>query len=157
MTPEELNEKCCRFTRIEPKRESHCRCESRSGWPLNQEQRDAECTAKVTIEIYPPVSTDWAAAGRLMDALSAKGILWRVSHLQEKKCKFALVVDPTSNKSAEASHESAPMALALAVAELSRAPGQLLCYQCGQPEAEHLPRSGRQFGCASFKVAEVST
>ena len=129
MTPEELRKldaECCEFVGLEPKRESRCECdEPLYGWMINREQRDAQCTAKVTTLTYPPVSTSWEAAGRLMDALKARcvdvgddAIMIRISVVQ---AGYLCRIFAVRNREYRGDSDSGPLALALAVCEFARA------------------------------------
>lgn len=68
---------------------------------------------------FPAVSTDWAAAGRLMDALGDGGIL--VLPCRNSEGWSFKVSD--SSRLHHSAHRSGPMALALAVAELAKSSG----------------------------------
>lgn len=91
MTNEELNEKCCRFAGVE---------KELLDFPLYG---------------WPRVSTDWAAAGRLMDALRIKHVWISI----QSGTGWSVKVGVSPSMSAEAAELSLPMALALAVAELA--------------------------------------
>lgn len=73
---------------------------------------------------YPPVSTSGAAMLRLMDALKAKGVFFtlRGNHPQEQTREYlATACWIGGSHTHRAVHDSGPMALALAVAELAKA------------------------------------
>ncbi len=112
MTNEEINEAACRLAGLksilghefafDPK------CPER-GWCLRCFKPRAE-------HLFPPVSTSWEAAGRLMDALSAKGIFHRLEYDFTRRHgeRYYSTVDFEKAKS-----DSGPMALALAVVALA--------------------------------------
>lgn len=109
MTNAELNKICCDFAGIEPTNTSTSETGEKFLW-------------------YPPVSSDWEAAGRLMDALRAKGAWllfdrgWRAVGRGQtaSSCYQATVGIRGRTKGESGISDSGPMALALAVAELAK-------------------------------------
>src|ERR1043166_8283991 len=63
MTNEEIDEVCCRFAGIKPV----------FGFVPTCPDKDCDCNHR---ELWPKVSTNWAAAGMLMDALIKMNVLY---------------------------------------------------------------------------------
>lgn len=88
---------------------------------LQKALQDSGEDPQVVYSVYPPVSTNWGAAGRLSEALESIGIRWTRSPLGEVSVftergsgQFKDFRQAVSPKGLEF-----PMALALAVAEIA--------------------------------------
>jgi len=115
MTNKEIDEICCQFAKIEPNRRELCNC----SYPKHEDG----CSQPLE-ETYPPVSTDWGAAGRLMDALCVLG--YRIdlemdpTEPLEKRWQCNYASGPWNRINAYLVNASTgPMALALAVVALA--------------------------------------
>lgn len=107
---QDLDRICCEFAGIQP--------DYSTIKPIDVTEFVADPTKSLRRPIYPPVSTDWSASGKLRERLLVMGVFYIVSCVG-KSCD-ALVQLPDSGRfSAEA--ETEPMALALAVARLAEA------------------------------------
>lgn len=113
MTNEELDEICCEFAGIERIGGGHKFVphpnHPDTGWCLKCFRVETDRN-----HAYPPVSTDWAAAGRLMDALRIKHVWISI----QSGTGWSVKVGVSPSMSAEAAELGLPMALALAVAQL---------------------------------------
>jgi hypothetical protein len=115
----DLDAKCCRFAGLEPERWKHSdQCISNT-WRGQLHDFPAECICTPD-PIWPPVSTDWGAAGKLMDAL-------KVNYLTSVDARSATIytgficirANPLKQEARNAC--TGPTALALAVAALADA------------------------------------
>lgn len=117
MTPEEiraLDGRVCEFAGIPRER----RFDSKN---LRDPKDRAEIKAARSEMIYPPVLTEWGAAGRLMDALHKKGHKPCIMGGQDGNfAGFVYYQDEESDWARiKRVHPSGPMALVLAVNELT--------------------------------------
>lgn len=109
-TNAKLDRDCCEFAGLGPEHKfaQFADCPE-IGWC-------AVCyrAANADVHQYPPVSTDWGAAGRLMDALQAKGQLFELWPDHHK-----WHVHMRAHRQEIHSADSGPRALCLAVAALA--------------------------------------
>jgi len=108
-----LDEDCCRFAGIEANIRELCNC----GYPKHED--GCEMPVEVT---YPAVSTEGMAMLWLMKALEHIGVFWKLSgDRSHSHDAYVRVIEAGGvPKTGQASHASAPMALALAVKQLAK-------------------------------------
>lgn len=120
---------CAKFAGLEPLRwivadradnywhaKTRARCEAF----IAENANDPEIAGCEIKPEYLSFSTDWAAAGRLMDALQAKQLSIHLHSYHDPIYTNCMIYSGISKKTVDAMHESGPMALALAVAELAK-------------------------------------
>lgn len=109
MTNEELNEICCVEAGLKPTRRELCSCYG--------PKHEPECENPIET-IYPPVSTEWAAAGRLMDVLFPKVdvMFWKEMN---GKVRVRLTCSKNGEDLGHGIADTSSMALCLAVAALA--------------------------------------
>lgn len=123
MTNEELDAACCEFAGLEP--ETRFIHESRCGARTDR----CDCPDRPPVKAYPDFSTDWGAAGRLMEALAAKGIMAAPSPVRyftgpTMGVRWVAAAFDGKIGTKEMEADSGPRALCLAVAALAEASGK---------------------------------
>jgi hypothetical protein len=123
----ELDAACCRFAGIAPNGSRSIDPEVSSVSRAIIHKVLATDLAQLTglpreycVDTYPPVSSDWGAAGRLMDAISAKGHRPEVIGI-DVEYQVWIPKDPMEDLHVgySGTHKTFPMALALAVKALA--------------------------------------
>lgn len=135
MTNKELDAACCEFAGLEPeywtagiKWQSICIVDP-EWFRKDYEANPGKYWTKDPIPKWPSVSTDWGAAGRLMDALILKGVLYEADGDGADGYEFKHSISLWYSKNlgvearerVDATANTFPMALCLAVAAIAAA------------------------------------
>lgn len=117
MTNEKLNQICCEFAGLEPQPGCYCKVDKHTGVVICSAPRimgfQTPCF-KDRLQ-HPPVSTDWAPAGLLMDALKRNGVY---ASIRAYQAEFGAEIR-TGHRTVQGWADTGPRALCLAVAALA--------------------------------------